>query len=329
MNIFKNFTECYLALAASVYDTPDFISSPRGHRVREKLAVKFSITDPRSRIPYVGVRKFSMHYMIAELLWYLSGKDSIEWIANYSSFWRNISDDGKTANSAYGARIFKKHPYIAGGSLVQWEYVIKELQDDPDSRRAIIHIRTAHDTVAAKLDVPCTIALQFFIRDGKLHQVVNMRSSDLILGIAYDVPAFTIIQEILANELGVELGTYTHVSNSLHIYEKHFGMVKEMLKDDNISQAAMQQISRGPMPRIPKQLPIYELCLFEAEIRKATQVEGIEGLIKELGCLDVDEMVFWLDWGKVLASHRLKKLGYKNESVEKLKSTSFVGYHPL
>tara|TARA_B100001123_G_scaffold342540_1_gene388692 strand:+ start:15704 stop:16705 length:1002 start_codon:yes stop_codon:yes gene_type:complete len=332
MNVYDNFTQCYLGLIDQVYNTPDFISSPRGQLVKEKLAVKFQINDPRSRIPYTAARKFSLHYMVAELLWYLSGEDSTEWISNYSSFWRKISDNGKTANSAYGARIFKTHDRIAGGQLVQWDYVVNELRKDNDSRRAVIHIRSPWDSTHAKLDVPCTLALQFFIRDNKLHLVVNMRSSDIILGIAYDIPAFTFMQELMAVQLGVGLGTYTHISNSLHIYERHFNMAEEILLPENQTESLMCQISRGSMPPLTTNLPpIRELYLFEGAIRNCSTAEEIYECLEELETIDIhiDHIDYWLDWGKVLASHRLKKLGFLNESNDMLNSTSYVGYHLL
>tara|TARA_Y100000034_G_scaffold94294_1_gene114269 strand:+ start:73 stop:1062 length:990 start_codon:yes stop_codon:yes gene_type:complete len=326
---FKNFTECYLTLAAEIFNNPDYIASPRGQRVKEKLAVKFELENPKDRLLQIRARNFSCSYMIAELLWYLSGDNTTEWIANYSSFWRNISDDGKTANSAYGARIFKPHPRIAMASLIQWDYVIQELKNDPDSRRAVIHIRTPDDSEKAKLDVPCTLTLQFFIREGALHQIVNMRSSDLILGIAYDIPAFTFLQEMMARQLGVELGTYTHISNSLHIYEKHFGMVKNMLQSDEIGQAHMTQIATGPMPSLPSEPPVKELFIFEKYLRNANSKNEIDKLIEEVETLDLDEIQYWADWGKLLASHRLKKLGFDFEAKMMQNSTSYVGYHLL
>ena len=330
MNTFDNFTDCYLSLASQVFNDYDFISQPRGQKIREKLAMKFIITNPRSRIPYVRARKFSAQYMIAELLWYISGEQSTEWIANYSSFWRDISDDGKTANSAYGARIFKPHFCIADSSLIQWVYIVNELRKDPDSRRAVIHIRSPWDSVNAKLDMPCTLALQFFIRDGALHQIVNMRSSDLILGIAYDVPAFTFFQEMLALELGVELGTYTHISNSLHIYERHFKMVEEMLGDDAVCQAKMDQMVRGNMSPLLVRPPIHFLYLFEQGIRKATCVNEVIALLDELALVEVDGIEeYWMDWGKLLASHRLKKIGLTTEAKDLQNSTRFVGFHIL
>ncbi len=326
-NVYEDFTSCYLDLARQVYEDPDFESAPRGMAIKEKLACKFTITNPLDRLPYVPVRKFSTTYVVAELLWYLSGNNETEWIANYSAFWRNISDDGKTANSAYGARIFKPHPRIAGGSFSQWDYIKDELKNDPDSRRAVVHIRSPWDSVEAKLDVPCTLSLQFFIRDEKLHLVAHMRSSDLILGIAYDIPAFTMLQELMAFEMGINVGTYTHISNSLHIYERHYEMVEKMLQKDAIRTALDLHRKIGPMPPITTTPPTTLLFALEEEIRNAEDTDILQDIIKSAPALLRTKDPYWNDWVKVLAAHRCGKLGLKDEKRLLLKSTDFVGYH--
>ena len=322
MNEYASFTECYLDLARQIYKEPEFICAPRGMKVKEKLGVRFKIKDPLDRLPYVPARNFSVTYVIGELLWYLSGDNKTEWISNYSSFWSKISDDGETANSAYGARIFKSHDRIAGSQLVQWNYVKEELRRDPDSRRAVIHIRSPWDSTHAKLDVPCTLTLQFFIRENKLHMVVNMRSSDLILGIAYDIPAFTIFQELLARELGVGIGEYTHMSNSLHIYERHFEMVEEMLHPENIRVAQQLHNVGGPMLPMPTDPPTSRLYAIEDHIRSAISVDTVNYLIEATA--DLED--YWHDWVKILAAHRCKKLGDVAGYNSMLNSTSFRGY---
>ena len=326
---FDNFTECYINLIDKVYRSPEYISSPRGMKVKEVLGCTFKIKDPRARIPYVADRKFSIEYMVAELLWYLSGDNSTEWISNYSAFWKKISDDGKTANSAYGARIFKPHDRIGGGQFIQWDYIINELKNDSDSRRAVIHIRSPWDSTHAKLDVPCTLTLQFFIRDKKLHMVVNMRSSDLILGIAYDVPAFTFFQEMLAFELGVGLGEYIHMSNSLHIYERHFDMARSIIGTDSITQSRMQHISRGPMPPISELPPVQSLYSFERCLRESNNIDATMSVFDEFVSVGSMGNNYWSDWGKVLCAHRLKKMGLAKESNNMINSTAYVGYHSL
>lgn len=326
-NVYESFTDCYLDLAQQVYNNPDFESSPRGMAVREKLACKFTITNPLDRLPYVPSRKFSATYVIAELLWYLSAEDRTDWISNYSSFWNKISDDGTTANSAYGARIFKPHPRIAGGTFSQWDYIKEELKNDPDSRRAVVHIRSPWDSVKAKLDVPCTLSLQFFVRDDSLHLVAHMRSSDLILGIAYDVPAFTLMQELMAKELGVGMGTYTHVSNSLHIYERHFEMVEDMISKDSILEAVGNHRSSGPMPEMPSMPPTDTLYNIESQLRVANNLEEINGIVKLASENDDCSADYWVDWVKILAAHRCSRLKIRGEKKNLISSTSFAGYH--
>lgn len=331
MKIYENFTEAYVDIIRDVYYSPDFSSSPRGMKIKEILGYQFKIVNPRNRIPYVPGRDFSIHYMIAELLWYLSGNNSTSWISNYSSFWSKISDDGKTANSAYGARIFKPHSRIAANidrEWTQWNYVIDELRSDPDSRRAVIHIRSPQDSLLASLDVPCTLSLQFFLRNDKVHMVTSMRSSDVILGLAYDVPAFTIFQELLALQLTQELnrpiglGTYTHLSASLHVYERHFKMVEKILDEDK--KQDYQNILEMPPMRL--EVPIKQLMLAETVIRKAPSISSLIDTLNQIAITPEINSDYWLDWCQVLASHRALKLNDKAVSTKLLSSTSFKGY---
>ncbi len=330
---YQSFTHCYLSLVRNVYENPTFEAAPRGQKVKEILGASFTILNPRDRIPYVVGRKFSVTYMVAELLWYLSGNNETEWISKYSNFWKDISDDGVTANSAYGSRLLKPHPKIAQGRINQWDYVIQELRKDPDSRRAIMHIRVPDDSVDAKLDVPCTLALQFFIRDGKLHQVANMRSSDVIFGIAYDVPAFTMFQELLANELGVELGTYTHVSNSLHIYERHFGMAEKILNMSNVNKSQFELYkSYGAMPDVScasrQELSYWidKLMEFESDVTNSKSVDSVKRSFRRAFAYPTSEARTWHDFAVVLAANRIRKLGSRDEAREMLGLLKFDGY---
>jgi len=332
MRTYDNFTDAYLDILKDVYENPEYSSSPRGLGIKESIAYQFKITNPRNRIPYVKERDFSIHYMIAELLWYFSANDSTSWISNYSTFWSKISDDGKTANSAYGARIFRPHDRIAGDvseDWSQWKYVVDELKKDPDSRRAIIHIRSPKDSIYANLDVPCTLSLQFFLRKDKVHMVTTMRSSDLILGLAYDVPAFTLFQELLAiqltKELGrpIGLGDYIHTSGSLHIYERHFGMVEKIIDDSWKFRHELPE----EMPELPSEVPTVGLSIVETNFRKAkTNKQLLIALGNTAKHFEANDP-YWNDWCKILASHRAIKLNDKNLSNLILEGTLFKGYH--
>ena len=309
-NSYENFTDAYIGLAKILRDNHEWISSPRGQLIKESLGVQFRIENIRDRLPFVEARKFSMSYLIAETLWYMSGNNSTEWISRYAPFWKNISDDGVTANSAYGSRIFREHPRIAEG-LVQWDYVIGELKRDPDSRRAVIHIRTPHDSKHDSKDVPCTLSLQFFIRGEKLHLHTSMRSSDIILGISYDIPAFTIMQEVMANQLGIEPGQYVHTSNSLHCYQRDFEML-DLIAESQTGVAC-------PMKKLPSLFPTNEMMKMEEAVASASEEQIRSGLIfvSPPFAKDLETSAFELvhDWSRVLLSRRLRKLGLEEHAV--------------
>jgi thymidylate synthase len=84
------------------------------------------------------------------------------------------------------------------------------------------------DVIKETKDIPCTLNLQFLLRDNKLNMIVNMRSNDIIWGLPYDLFVFTNMQEVVANTLGVELGWYLHRPGSLHLYKKHYDLFKEV-----------------------------------------------------------------------------------------------------
>lgn len=194
------------AQAGHVQDSRD------GDVVGEVISAVTVIEDPTRGIVQSDIRKMPIRYAVGELLWYLSGSNKVSDISKYSDVWTRLSDDGEHVNSAYGNRIFNHFGFD------QWEYVKNLLRKDPMSRQAVIHIKDASNKPTK--DMPCTVSLQFFIRDNKLYMLTYMRSNDLWMGFTYDVFNFTAFQVKMAMELGVELGTYTHVAGSLHLYKR-------------------------------------------------------------------------------------------------------------
>jgi thymidylate synthase len=132
------------------------------------------------------------------------------------------------------------------------------------SRRAVIQLFDANDLVEDHKDVPCTCSLQFMIRHQQLNLHVSMRSNDAFFGLAHDVFCFTMLQEILARELSVELGRYTHVAGSLHLYKDKLPEATQFLNEG-------WQSTKSPMPPMPRGNPwpaIETLLKVEKEIRE-------------------------------------------------------------
>lgn len=193
-----------------------------GSVVGEVCDAVFCVEDPTRNIVSNPIRKMPMRYAVGELAWYLSGSNKVKDISRFAKKWADISDDGETNNSAYGWRIFDKFGFD------QWQYVKELLWKDPSSRQAVIHIKDA-DNRPTK-DVPCTVYLQFFIRNGKLNLSVHMRSNDIWMGVPYDMFSFCFLQMLMAMELGVEIGQYTHYAGSLHIYARDYAAAQKNIE---------------------------------------------------------------------------------------------------
>lgn len=191
------------------------------------------IEDPTRCILKSSIRKLPMRYMIGELLWYLSGKNTLNAIRLYTSAWDRMSDNGVTVNSNYGYRMKNIPCEYSGVEFDQLAMVEDLLREHPESRQAVIHIKQARDLVNYPTkDVNCTVCLQFFIRDGKLYLTTYMRSNDLWMGFPNDVFQFTAIQIYLAMRLGVMLGSYTHIAGSLHLYERDYQSALKNIKTE-------------------------------------------------------------------------------------------------
>lgn len=215
--IAENIDDAWETLMEELYNQRDILhlNSRDGVVVGELLNTCITITDPTRCILKSKSRKMPIRYAVGELLWYLSGSNKVDDIGVYSKVWKNLTDNGETVNSAYGYRIFEKYGFD------QMDYVYKVLKEHPDSRQAVIHIKDAINYLDYPTkDVPCTIALQYFIRDGKLHTTTYMRSNDIWTGFPYDVFSFTAFQTMLAFKLNVGIGEYTHIAGSLHLYER-------------------------------------------------------------------------------------------------------------
>lgn len=188
---------------------------------KELLNSGFTLLDITDNIATVRT-SFSLSYMLGELAWYFTGREDVEFISKFSSFWKHISDDGVTTRSAYDAIIFNRYGFD------QVAQVIDTLKRDPYSRRAVINFNVPNTERFETKDEIRTIALVFELREGKLDCTGIMRSNDVWLGTPYDVVFFTELQKHIANKLGVTYGKYTHFAVSLHAYAEDLDRVREV-----------------------------------------------------------------------------------------------------
>jgi thymidylate synthase len=176
--------------------------------------IGFYINDPQERRITNTERKWSEEYAEAEWKWYLSGSPSVkrlgEIYGKVPAIWdRMATGPSRLVNSNYGYQWKRAN---------QLNNVIEMLKKNPETRQAAISIYDAKEMSKYSKDTPCTYAVQFTILNNKLDMSVVMRSNDLWYGFCNDQYQFSKLQEIVAEKIGREIGTYYHFAHNLHLY---------------------------------------------------------------------------------------------------------------
>jgi thymidylate synthase len=280
----------------------DFVTATRSDELgnfSEIVGATLVLTNPRARLSR-SESKGKLFSALGEFFWYMSGTNGLGFIDYYiPNVYKKEADNG-IVHSGYGDRLFSRF------GINQLANIIEKLKTSPTSRQAVIQIFSALDLQYRS--VPCTCTLQFLLRNERLHLLVNMRSNDAYLGLPHDVFAFTMIQEIIARSLNVDVGIYKHFVGSLHLYQKHRPSAENYL-----NEGWQNEISMDPMP-IGDPWPAIEI------------VQGIERQLREnskVDFTDIDIHEYWRDICLILAIwRRIKEKDYPGCDQLKNKLTS-------
>ena len=189
--------------------------SSRGMKVLEFPEQVASVYEhPRERVLFSPERDANPFFHFMEGLWIIGGRNDVEFISRYNSKIHEYSDDGEVFHGAYGYRLRQEFGFD------QVAMAIDRLKREPDTRQVVLQIWSADlDLNQKSLDIPCNDLIMFKVKNGKLNMTIANRSNDLIWG-CYGANAvhFSMLQEYIANMVGVNVGTYTQVSDSLHAY---------------------------------------------------------------------------------------------------------------
>lgn len=237
------FNRVYLQISKLLVGTPDHIVVNRkGDKMHELIDYSFCIYKPHNC--FATCRKMSMEYLEGELDFYMSGSPFLADIEKHSKFWRSVSDDDRTINSNYGKLLLFDRNV---NNYTQFEYAKNMLIRNEDSKKAVMVVYSP-DNGRVSNDNPCTMYLQYFIRDNKLGLYVKMRSSDIWFGLPYDVPFFVLLLYKMWRELKaeyydeLELGTYNHQSGSLHLYERNRDSLMSAIAEMNHLDMTSDQV---------------------------------------------------------------------------------------
>ncbi|MDH3001423.1 thymidylate synthase [Chelonobacter oris] len=200
--------------------------------------VNYILTNPRNRVH--TLRKQAKKYLCNELIAYFNGSLYVaDGLGKASKFWYSLADEEGKINSNYGFYIFHEPPPIYES---QYLWALNSLQKNIHSRRAIININQAYHKDNTK-DFPCTTAILFFIKDNKLFCDVLSRSTDLVTGLPYDIGFFSLVHELLYQNLidygmnDLELGYTTMKTSFTQIYNKTMDKANYILENQALNKA--------------------------------------------------------------------------------------------
>lgn len=279
----------------------------RGLMTKEIHPCLMHITNPKKRTLLYPKRGNNPFATLAETMWVLAGRNDMKFLTMFLPRAADFSDDGQVWRAGYGPRLrYWKYVeletqdhvnyYTVSKYTDQIEFVIKQLQKDLNSRQAVMSIwDPSYENIVEKTkDYPCCNWIHFMVRDGALDCTVVVRSNDAIWGLSsINVYEWTVLQEIIANALGLPVGQYYQMSDSLHLYQ-------DMGKNNNWETAMNMAESCIDLPDLPEfKFGGRPMCIKEylSDMEKMCNLllEGINGQLKSK-FEDLNLIYALLDW---------------------------------
>jgi len=230
--------EQYLSLVDSVLR--DGVHKP--NRTGVDTISSFSQTyevDLQDGFPLITTKEmstFRWKSMLYELLWYLSGEEHVRNLQEHTKIWNAWADEEGNLDTAYG-RFWRRYPIPATdsqlpgetwatedhdwvndeGSFDQLQYVLDELEDNPNSRRLVVNAWHPANATVSTLP-PCHYTFVFNVQGDQLNLHLTQRSGDTALGIPFNVAAYSLLLTVVAQQTGFEPGTFAHTIVDAHVY---------------------------------------------------------------------------------------------------------------
>ena len=184
--------------------------------------------------PLVTTKKLHLKSIIHELLWFLKGETNIKYLKeNGVSIWDEWADKNGELGPVYGKQ-WRSWATPSGESIDQISQVIRQIKNNPDSRRLIVSAWNVADVDKMKLP-PCHAFFQFYVADGKLSCQLYQRSADVFLGVPFNIASYALLTMMVAQVCNLQAGEFIWTGGDTHLYLNHLEQVS-------------LQLSREPQP---------------------------------------------------------------------------------
>ena len=196
-----------------------------GHQMRFDLNEGF---------PLLTTKKVHLKSIIHELLWFLKGETNIAYLKeNGVSIWDEWADENGNLGPVYGSQ-WRNWETTDGRKIDQISQLIEQIKKNPDSRRHIVSAWNVGEVDKMKLP-PCHLLFQFYVANGRLSCQLYQRSSDVFLGVPFNIASYALLTMMIAQVCDLALGDFVWTSGDTHLYTNHL-------------EQARTQLSREPRP---------------------------------------------------------------------------------
>ena len=190
-----------------------------GHQMRFDLSQGF---------PCMTTKKLHLRSIIHELLWFLRGDTNVAYLReNNVTIWDEWADANGNLGPVYGAQ-WRSWLTPTGETIDQISQVVKQIRQNPDSRRLIVSAWNVADLPKMKLP-PCHLLFQFYVAEGRLSCQLYQRSADVFLGVPFNIASYALLTMMIAQVAELELGDFVHTLGDAHLYNNHFEQAHEQL----------------------------------------------------------------------------------------------------
>lgn len=180
-------------------------------------------------LPVVTTKRLHLKSVIHELLWFISGNTNIAYLReNNISIWDEWADQSGELGEVYGCQ-WRGWRTADGGKIDQLAHVVEEIKKNPDSRRLLVNSWNvgALDSMALP---PCHYSYQFYVGEGRLSCLLNMRSVDVFLGLPFNLVSYSLLTHMVAQHCGLEVGELIWIGGDVHLYKNHLDQAREQIK---------------------------------------------------------------------------------------------------
>ncbi len=178
--------------------------------------------------PLLTTKKVHLRSIIHELLWFLRGDTNIRYLReNGVTIWDEWADENGELGPVYGSQ-WRSWPCADGRHIDQISAVVREIRENPNSRRLIVSAWNVGEIDRMALP-PCHAFFQFYVADGRLSCQLYQRSADIFLGVPFNIASYALLTLMVAQMTGLKPGDFVHTLGDAHLYSNHFDQARIQL----------------------------------------------------------------------------------------------------